>query len=120
MFNARYGERFKVKEQERTIALDQQKKPIDSQKPPANNLRPNREFPTARKSPRQPRDASDRSARAIFEVQGRTPLHVRVTAFDTFDGVAWQEAPLSLTTCLLEKESASCWMKVQECTPAPI
>src|SRR5260370_42298388 len=104
MFNARYGERFKVKEQERTIALDQQKKPIDSQKPPANNQRPNREFPTARKSPRQPRDASDRAARALFEVQGRTPLHVRVTAFDAFDCLAWQEAPRSQPTCFIDKD----------------
>ena len=37
-----------------------------------------------------------------------------MTAFDAFDGVSWQEAPLTLTTCLLEKERGSCWMKVQE------
>ena len=55
---------------ERAIALDSQTKVSESKKPPADNLRPNREFPTARKSPRQPRDPSDRAARALFEVAG--------------------------------------------------
>jgi protein-glutamine gamma-glutamyltransferase len=114
MFNDTYGEPFKPKERERAIALDSRMKVNESKKPPADNLRPNREFPTTRKSPRQPRDPSDRAARALFEVEGRTPLHIRVTAFDTFDGVAWQEAPLSINPCLLEKEANSCWMKLRE------
>ena len=84
-----------------------QTKVNESKKPPADNLRPNREFPTTRRSPREPRDASDRAARAIFEIQGRTPLHIRVTAFDTFDGVAWHEAPVKESTCLLDREPSS-------------
>jgi hypothetical protein len=114
MFNDMYGEPFKPKERERAIALDSPPKVNESKKPPSDNLRPNREFPTTRKSPRHPRDSSDRAARALFEVQGRTPLHVRVTAFDTFDGVAWQEAPVTGATCLLDKEPNSCWMKMHE------
>ncbi|MCI0459484.1 MAG: transglutaminase-like domain-containing protein [Gemmataceae bacterium] len=120
MFNDTYGEPFKLKEQEKAIALDAQTRAQEDNKPPADNLRPNREFPTIRRSPRQPRDPADRAARALFEVQGRTPLHVRVTAFDLFDGVSWHEAPLNLNTCVLQKELASCWMQVQERTPAPV
>jgi protein-glutamine gamma-glutamyltransferase len=112
ILNDMYGEPFKTKDRERAIALDSRTKANESNKPPADNLRPNREFATTRKSPRRPRDPSDRAARAIFEIEGRTPLHIRVTAFDTFDGLAWHEAPLSGNPCPLEKEPNSCWMKV--------
>jgi transglutaminase-like putative cysteine protease len=118
--NDLYGEPFKPKEQERAIALDWQSKGNESQKPPADNLRPNREFPTTRKSPRQPRDPSDRAARARFEVHGRTPLHIRVAAYDAFDGRTWQEAPFQGICSLLEKEPHSCWMKLQERPPPAI
>lgn len=114
MFNDMYGEPFKPKERERAIALNGQSKVSESKKTPADNLRPSREFATARKGPRQPRDPSDRAARALFEVEGRTPLHVRVTAFDSFDGASWQEAPLNLSACLVDKERDSCWMAVRE------
>ncbi len=104
MFNDMYGEPFKPREAERAIALTGQTKVNESKKRPADNLRPNREFPTTRRSPRRPRDASHRAARAILEIHGRTPLHIRVTAFDTFDGVAWHEAPVKESICLLDRE----------------
>ena len=118
--NDLYGEPFKVTDRERAIPLDGQTKARESHKPPPDNQRPNREFPTARKGPKHPRDPTDRAARALFEVEGRTPLHVRVVAFDTFNGVSWQEAPLSLSACLLNRERDSYWMKVQEAQVAPV
>jgi transglutaminase-like putative cysteine protease len=120
MLSDMYGEPFKPKDQERAMALDRQTTAGESKKPPADNLRPNREFPTTRNSPRRPRESTDRAARALFEVQGRTPLHVRATAYDVFDGVAWQEAPLNLATCSLEKEPKSNWMRVQERQPPAV
>ena len=72
--NDLYGEPFKPKEHERAIPLDAQTKLRESEKPPPDNQRPNREFPTTRQGPKHPRDTSDRAARALFEVQGRTPL----------------------------------------------
>jgi transglutaminase-like putative cysteine protease len=110
MISDMYGKPFKPKDQERAIALNSNTKVRETRKRPADNLRPNREFATARKGPRKPRDPSDRAARAIFEVQGRTPVHVRATAFDVFDGMAWQEAPINLNVCLLDKEPNSFWM----------
>jgi transglutaminase-like putative cysteine protease len=120
MFDDRYGEPFKPRDRERAIAVDGQPVGKRGNKPPADNLRPNREFPSARKSPRQPRDPSDRAARALFEVEGRTPLHVRVTAFDLFDGVAWHEAPLRGNPHALDREPNSCWMRVREPVPPAV
>lgn len=120
MFNDLYGEPFKPKVQERAIALDSNTRVNESRGRPSDNLRPNREFPTTRKSPRQPRSASDRAARALFELQGATPLHIRVTAFDTFDGQAWQEASLTQRAWQLEKEPKSCWMQVRTLKQAAI
>jgi transglutaminase-like putative cysteine protease len=113
-FNDLYGEPFKPRDPDQAVALDGRTGTRESKKPPADNLRPNREFATTRKGPRRPRDPSDRAARAIFEVRGRTPLHVRVTAFDAFDGVAWREAPFDGNPFPLEKEPNSCWMGVWE------
>jgi hypothetical protein len=120
MTNDLYGEPFKPKDQEWAIPLAGRGQFRESDRPPPDTLRPSRDFATTRRGPRQPRDASDRAARALFEVQGRTPLHVRAAAFDVFDGVSWQEAPVNLSTCLLDKERGSCWMKVQERTPARV
>ena len=58
-----YGEPFKTKERERSIALDSKNKVTENNKRAADNQRPNREFPTGRKGPRQPREAADRAAR---------------------------------------------------------
>jgi protein-glutamine gamma-glutamyltransferase len=115
-----YGEPFKTKERERSIALDSQTKVKESNKRPSDNQRPSREFPTGRKGPRQPRESTDRAARALFEVEGRTPLHVRVAAFDDFDGESWREAPIGSSTCGLEKEANSLWMRVWERPPSPV
>ncbi len=118
MINDTYGEPFKPKDQEHAIALDSKTKVLESRKPPASNLRPNREFPTTRKSPRRPRDASDRAARALFEVQGRTPLHMRVTTFDAFDGTSWREIPWTKNIGGLEQEPRNFWMLVRQRDPA--
>jgi hypothetical protein len=114
MLSDMYGEPFKPKEIEKSIALDKKTRVRELDRPPADNLRPNREFPTTRRSPSQPRDPADRAARALFEVQGRTPLHVRVTAFDLFNGRSWHEAPASHPICLLDREPNSYWMKVYD------
>jgi transglutaminase-like putative cysteine protease len=120
MFSDMYGEPFKPNEREQSIALDGSNQVREGNKPPADNLRPNREFPTVRKSPRRPRDLSNRAARALFEVQGRTPLHVRAAAFDTFDGLAWREAPTDRQSCWIDKEPNSCWMKPRERKPTDV
>jgi transglutaminase-like putative cysteine protease len=110
IINDRYGEPIKPKDQERAIALDPKTKLLEREKDPADNLRPNREFTTARKSPREQRRPTDRAARALFEVQGVTPLHIRVRAYDRFDGLTWHEATPTTAITLLDKDPRSNWM----------
>src|SRR5690349_15992013 len=59
MINDQFGEPFKPQDRERAIALDGKTNVIESAKPPADNLRPDRDFPVTRNSPRQPRDPAD-------------------------------------------------------------
>jgi hypothetical protein len=113
MQNDLYGEPFKPREQERSIALDGQKQVQESGKPPADNLQPNREFPLSRQSPRRPREAAGRAARALFEVVGRTPVHVRAALYERYDGRSWEERNPSLDQCMLDQELQSNWMRVR-------
>jgi hypothetical protein len=60
------------------------------------NRRPNRDFDTSRKGPNHgKKKPSSRAARAVFEIEGRTPLHVRVVAYEVYDAdsACWRESP---------------------------
>jgi hypothetical protein len=58
------------------------------------NKRPNRDFDTARAAPKQSRTTPGQTARALFEVEGRTPLHIRLVAYDRYNAeyAIWEEA----------------------------
>jgi hypothetical protein len=71
------------KDQERMVAGGLAKVIRNHGKLPENR-RPNREFDTSRKGPDAARKPEDRGGRGLYEVVGRTPLHVRVTAFDGY------------------------------------
>lgn len=93
-----YGEpmRRKQKQPERMISVT----PSDVReiKNHAQSHRASREFAVARKSPKKPRKRpEDRSARALFEVYGRTPLHLRMDVLATYDGAIWK--PLGSEPC---------------------
>jgi transglutaminase-like putative cysteine protease len=117
--NDLYGPPHKNHNHERSIALDSNKVNPGSKVPP-DNLRPNREFPTGRKSPTKPKTPESRLARGLYEVQGRTPLHIRVVAYDTYDGYAWREAPMNANRLLIEKEENSNWMTVTGRPDSPV
>ena len=60
-----------------------------------DNRKPSRDFDTGRKGPK--RDGlkpESTAARGLFEVEGRTPLHVRLVAYDAYDPADhhWREA----------------------------
>jgi hypothetical protein len=65
----------------------------ESHKTPENK-RPSRPFDTGRKGPPQARKTPGEDARGLFEVEGRTPLHVRAAAYDRYDPAtaSWLEA----------------------------
>ncbi|MFO0938686.1 MAG: transglutaminase-like domain-containing protein [Gemmataceae bacterium] len=59
-----------------------------------DNRRPSRDFDTARKGPKGDRKSESQKVRGVFEVEGRTPLHVRLVAYESYDPVEkrWLEA----------------------------
>jgi hypothetical protein len=77
-----------------------------------DNRRPSRDFDTSRKGPRTDRKPESQKARAVFEVEGRTPLHVRLVAYESYDVVAsrWAEARKPASK-LIEAEGGD-WMRV--------
>jgi transglutaminase-like putative cysteine protease len=81
----------------------------------AQNLRPGREFSAVREGPRQPRRQHDRYAKALLYVQGPTPLHIRITAYDRFDGRTWREAPYHPLPCPLGQEGDGPWFRLALC-----
>jgi hypothetical protein len=111
-FNDLYGDPIISKRVERAIALRGNTDVRELDRNPAQNLEAGREFPTTRRSPRQQRWPSDRMARALLFVRGRTPLHLRLAAYDQFDGIVWHEAPKSSGSLDFEKEPGSAWMRV--------
>lgn len=61
------------------------------------NRRPSRAFDIARKGPQRHLNPETREARALFEVEGRTPLHIRAMVFDYFESNRWREARKPIT-----------------------
>jgi protein-glutamine gamma-glutamyltransferase len=85
MVSDMYGPPHKPpKEQERLVAAGWAKvKELHGKVP--ENKRPSRDFDTARQGPEDARRGESRGARAIFEVAGRTPLHVAAVAYDRYE-----------------------------------
>jgi protein-glutamine gamma-glutamyltransferase len=51
------------------------------------NRRPSRDFGISRQGPKKPKNLTSQKARGVFEVEGRTPLHVRLVAYEQYDDV---------------------------------
>ncbi len=77
-----------------------------------DNRRPSRDFDTARKGPKGDKKPESHKARGLFEVEGRTPLHVRLVAYERYDADAkrWIESTKPGSK-LLEPEGGD-WMRV--------
>jgi hypothetical protein len=92
--NDMYGPPLKPpKDQERMVAAGKVDVIENHGKLP-DNRRPSRDFDTSRKGPKGDRKPESQKARGLFEVQGRTPLHVRLVAYESYDPVEkrWLEA----------------------------
>jgi protein-glutamine gamma-glutamyltransferase len=72
------------KEQERMVAAGKVDVIQNHGKLP-DNRRPSRDFDTSRKGPKNTRKPGSQEARGLFEVQGRTPLHIRLVAYERYD-----------------------------------
>ncbi|MGL6074048.1 MAG: transglutaminase-like domain-containing protein [Fimbriiglobus sp.] len=110
--NDMYGQPHKPrKEQERLVAAGLAQVIENHGKLP-DNRRPSRDFDTARQGPKNAKKPKSQGARSIFEVQGRTPLHIRVVAYEIYDSkeVRWLEAKRSIGR-LIENQGGD-WMAV--------
>lgn len=98
-------------EQERMVAGGFARVTQTDGKPP-DNRRPSRDFDTSRKGPRADKPLSSRDARAVFEVEGRTPLHVRLVVYERYDaaGRRWVEGRKPGSR-LVESEGGD-WMRL--------
>lgn len=77
------------------------------------NRRPSRDFDTGRKGPQAKKSPSEsQNARGVFEVQGRTPIHVRLVVYEKYDVSKnrWLEGRRP-TNRLLEEEGND-WMRL--------
>jgi len=91
MFDDTYNEPMKNTKTERAIALANQDRVRSEDHSMATSRRPGREFSTVRR-PGEPsrRRIADLDSRAILQVKGRVPVHLKLESFDRYDGVAWQ------------------------------
>ncbi len=110
-FNDMYGEPYKVKKTERAIAIDN-KNVREQEQRAAQNLQANREFSTARRPPSPRRPLDDRSTNALLFVEGPTPVHICMTAYDRFDGETWREAEPTITNFPLRQQGKSPWFQI--------
>jgi protein-glutamine gamma-glutamyltransferase len=111
-FNDMYGEPYNKTKSERAMAVAPSQVKEQGEIP-KENLKAGREFSNVRKSPRLRHGLEDRSADALVYVQGKTPLHLRLTAYDRLENDAWIEAPQSNAYCPIVSEgSKSSWLRL--------
>ena len=91
LFDDTYNEPVKKTKTERAISLANQDRVRPEDHSMATSRRPGREFSTVRR-PGEPsrRRIADLDSRAILQVKGRVPAHLKLESFDRYDGVTWQ------------------------------
>jgi hypothetical protein len=92
--NDMYGPPHKPnKDQERMVAAGLSEVIEQHGKLP-DNRRPSRDFDTSRKGPKSDKTPDSQKARGVLEVEGRTPLHIRIVAYERYrsDEKRWEEA----------------------------
>ncbi|WP_166825863.1 transglutaminase-like domain-containing protein [Thalassoroseus pseudoceratinae] len=89
VYNETYDEPVKPKNQDRCIALPPEVMQ-DVHRHLAESKQAGREFSTLRQTDGQRKSKIDnRDTDALFFVAGRTPLHLRLDVYATFDGIQW-------------------------------
>ncbi len=86
---------------------------------PPDNKRPSRDFDTLRQGPKSPRKPEDQPARSLFEIEGRTPIHLRVEVYGQYEGGLWQTAERRVWSKRFEREDDSSWMRPIQRDPLP-
>jgi len=80
-----YGPPYKPPKDEEKMVAGGQAEIIPFHGRVPDNRRPSRDFSTRRRAKAPKRQLESREARAVFEVRGPTPLHIRQMVFDRYD-----------------------------------
>lgn len=114
MFNDMYGDPPKPKRTERAVALPSDLTPRDEQQV-ATAKQAGREFSAVRQAPAR-RELRDRDSRAVLHLMGRTPAHLRLAAFDVFDGREWFPAaePASPPSFVMQNRAGTPWLWLKQ------
>jgi hypothetical protein len=106
-----YGEPIARKKTEAAIAVGQ-KNVRENDGSAAHNHKAGREFDTVRGRRPAPCEMANLDSEAMLFVEGQVPLHLRLAAYDRFDGMTWQAAEGGDMPGRLEKMSDGAWMRV--------
>jgi protein-glutamine gamma-glutamyltransferase len=121
MFSDTYGEPRKPERSEKAVAIDQ-KDSIDSHNEMATSQQANREFSTVRHPNRRHHSHKrqrDLASAALLYVKGRVPLHLRLEAYDQFDGRVWAKSSslVSDLTLRLDRSNGKPWIRLAGSSP---
>ncbi|WP_169977372.1 prepilin peptidase [Tautonia rosea] len=86
----------------RSLAVAIQNQSGELQEEQSRQSNPTREFSVVRGGPRRDSKRPDQSAGEAYSVRGKTPLHLRMLAFDEFDGRSWVEPTLGADSIELQ------------------
>jgi protein-glutamine gamma-glutamyltransferase len=115
--NDMYGPPHKPpKDQERMVAAGKVDVIENHGKLPENR-RPSRDFDTSRKGRASDRKPESQGARGLFEVEGKTPLHIRMIAYDRYDVAEKRWLQARTPTSLLLDATGNDWMKLVSLKP---
>lgn len=117
IFDDTYNEPVKRKKTERTISLANQDTIRNDDHSVATSRRPGREFSTVRQPGRSSsKRIADLESRALLQVKGRVPLHLKLENFDRFDGVSWhpEELPSWQAGLAWQAVGSRRWLRVAD------
>ena len=119
LFDDTYSEPVKVEKQERAIALLPQFAAKQKESHLAESKQAGKEFSTLRKKGGTKRqNMGNLDSHALLYVKGRVPLHLKLEAFDRYDGIEWFPESLPESTPKLEIKTLNGkpWLRVSAST----
>ncbi len=106
-----YGEARKPREYTQAIAIEAERMRHDHNL--AEQQQARREFALTRRESKRPRRPVDRYSDALFHVEGPGPLHIRMFAYDTCDGVTLRESAPPTSRPELTRQWGG-WLKLEK------
>lgn len=116
MFDESYGDPPKP-DTERAIALEYQERD-DCERQTATTMAGRSQFSTVRQRRHVRRELDDRQSAAMLYVVGRSPTHLALETYDTFDGVRWfkSDVPRFHSNLELETVGDEPWLRMKSPT----